>query len=220
MYRYFWSVAAAFMIALGTVAPASSATIDTTGSDTGTIIEFGSPNTATYGQTFTAPGTVLDSFSLYLRNRVTGSGTLDLRGYIAGWNGTEASSILYESGTQTMNANGTLQQFAFSPGISLTPSNNYVAFLSISNLQSQAPSTFGMPHGIDQIAGEFVFINNGTTPSEWTSTPWTQGFVGSDDVWFQAEFDLAPTPEPTTLLLWSTTLSGLGFARWRRRRQR
>src|SRR6185295_4626187 len=136
------------------------------------------PDTATYGQTFTAPGSVLDRFSLFLRDRFTGSGFLDLRGYVAGWNGLMASSILYESSTRTMNAGGALQQFDFSPNLPLTPGSRYVAFLSIANLLDQPESNFGMPQGNDQIPGEFVFINNGTSPAQWTSMPWTQDFVG------------------------------------------
>jgi hypothetical protein len=31
-------------------------------------------------------------------------------------------------------------------------------------------------------------------------------------------YDLSPVPEPTTLLLWGTTMAGLGLARWRRHR--
>jgi hypothetical protein len=88
-----------------------------------------------FGQTFTAPGSVLNSFSLFLRNRFSGFG-----------------------------------------------------------------------------------INNATSPAQWTFMPWSQ-FVGQDDVWFQASFDLTPTPEPTTLLLWGTTMAGLGVAHRRRSRK-
>jgi len=218
MQRSFWAFAAAFTLALSPSASARAATIDTTGSDTGTIIQFGAPNTATYGQTFTAPGSVLDSFSLFLRDRAAGTASLDLRGYVAGWNDLVASTILYESSTRTMNAGGALQQFDFSPNLALTPGNEYVAFLSIANLPDQPESTFGMPHGVDQIPGEFVFINNGMSPAQWTLIPWSQDFVGQDDVWFQASFDLTPTPEPATLLLWGTAMAGLGVARRRRGR--
>jgi hypothetical protein len=40
------------------------------------------------------------------------------------------------------------------------------------------------------------------SPVQWAFIPWSQDFVGQDDVWFKASFDLTPTPEPTTLLLW------------------
>ena len=213
MQRSFWAAVVAFTLALSPAASARAVTIDTTSSDTGTIVQFGAPDTATYGQTFTAPGSVLNSFSLFLRNRFTGSGSLDLRGYVAGWNGVMASGILYESSTRTMNAGGALQRFDFSPSLPLTPGSQYVAFLSIANLPDQPESNFGMPRGNDQIPGEFVFINNGTSPAQWTSMPWTQDFVGQDDVWFNASFDLTPTPEPTTLLLWGTAMAGLGVAR-------
>jgi hypothetical protein len=218
MQRAFWAFAAAFTLALSPTASARAATIDTTGSDTGTVIQFGAPDTATYGQTFTAPGTVLDSFSLFLRNRFTGAGSLDLRGYVAAWNGLMASSIQYESSTRTMNAGGALQQFDFSPNLALTPGNQYVAFLSIVNLQGQPESNFGMPHGIDQIPGEFVFPNNGNSPNEWTTSPWTLGWIGQNDVWFEAAFDLTRTPERATLLLAGTTLAGLGLTHRRRNR--
>jgi hypothetical protein len=128
MQRSFWAAVVAFTLALSPAASARAVTIDTSGSGSGTITQFGAPETATYGQTFTAPGSVLKNFSLFLRNRFTGSGSLDLRGYVAGWNGLMASSILYESSTRTMNAGGALQQFDFSPSLPLTPGGQYVAF--------------------------------------------------------------------------------------------
>lgn len=52
---------------LGLAVSAMAATIDTTGQDTGTIYSFGSPNTATYGQTFSpvAGQTQMTGFSLF-----------------------------------------------------------------------------------------------------------------------------------------------------------
>lgn len=140
MQRSFWAAVVVFALALSPTAPARAVTIDTTSSDAGTIVKFGAPDSATYGQTFSAPGSVLESFSLFLRNRFAGSGSVDLRGYVAGWNGLMASSILYESSTRTMNASGALQQFDFSPKLAVTPGSQYVAFLSIANLPDQPES--------------------------------------------------------------------------------
>jgi hypothetical protein len=39
------------------------------------------------------------------------------------------------------------------------------------------------------------------------------------DLKVEARSDFSPTPEPTTLFLWGTTMAGLGLVRWRRRRQ-
>jgi hypothetical protein len=40
------------------------------------------------------------------------------------------------------------------------------------------------------------------------------------DLTITALSDLEPVPEPTTLLLWGSSLTGLGLARWRWRKQR
>jgi hypothetical protein len=41
-----------------------------------------------------------------------------------------------------MNAAGTLQQFTFNPNLSLTPGNEYLAFLSISQLSGGGNGVF------------------------------------------------------------------------------
>jgi hypothetical protein len=51
----------------------------------------------------------------------------------------------------------------------------------------------------------------------WTIQEW----VSATDIWSTqiVAIDLEPVPESTTLLLFGTTVAGLGLARWRRRRQ-
>jgi hypothetical protein len=116
-----------------------------------------------------------------------------------------------------MNAAGNLQQFSFSPNISLISGDTYVAFLSISNLGAQGQSTFAMPYGADQIPGAFVYLNNGTDPSQWTTQFWSQGYVDNNDVWLQASFAAAEVPVPAALPLFA---SGLGILGWAARRRR
>ena len=194
----------------------ASAAIDTTTIDAGTITSFGTSNTATYGQTF-IPGagdTNLSSFSMYLRNRAGGSGTLDLRGYIATWDGSKAGSILFESVTHTMNAAGTLQEFAFATDIAVAPGDTYVAFISTSNLAVQPDSRFGMPYAGNLIPGQFVYMNNGTNFSALTSSNWEN--AGNLDAWLKAEFNEVATPEPASMALIGLGLAALGMARRRR----
>jgi hypothetical protein len=76
------SAVAALVIA----SSAQAQNIDTTGNTNQIVYPFGSPDTATYGQTFTAGASdTLNSFSLFLNG--TGS-SLTFRGYLAEWNGS------------------------------------------------------------------------------------------------------------------------------------
>jgi hypothetical protein len=43
-------------------------------------------------------------------------------------------------------------------------------------------------------------------------------FGGEKWLYDGIRYELSPTPEPTTLLLFGTTMAGLGLARWRRRK--
>jgi hypothetical protein len=99
------------------------------------------------------------------------------------------------------------------------------------------------PIGIDQDANFFLFSFNFNDPplvtiSQSTATYFSNGTgldfnqtafscatvdfgsCGSTHPVSGITLDLAVVPEPTTLLLWGTTMAGLGLAaRWRRRRQ-
>ena len=161
---------------------------------------------------------MLTSFSLFLEGRAFsgkpyGDGPLDLRGYIGAWNGFEVTSLLYESATQTMNAAGTLQKFTFTPELTLTAGQQYVAFLRVSNLPAQPLSGFTMPMNTDNpIAGDFVFLNNGLDTGAWTQR-WGYTFDPSD-IWFQASFTAA-VPEPSS---WALLLLGVAAVAWTARR--
>lgn len=218
----FKASALAFALLATAYSTTNAATIDTTGGTSNLVSPFGGPDTATYGQTFTAAGSILSDFSLYLTN---GSAPLDLRGYIATWTGDRAGSILYESPTVTAAGSGGLEEFHFTPNISLNPADRYVAFLSVSNLLLQN-SLFQMPFsGGPSVypGGAFVFYNNGTNFGALTSAPWdcgdNCGFRG--DVAFKATFDAAPVPGPILGAgLPGLLMAGAGLVGFWRRRQK
>lgn len=196
--------------------PAAAQNIDTTGGgSSGDVFEFGAVNTATYGQLFNAGGSALNSFSLFLGDRFSGSGTLDFRGYIGTWDGTKVGSVLYTSDTQTHGDGGLVEYMFGTGGLGVNAGDTYVAFLSISELAAQAQSTFRMPNANDDIAGQFVFLNNGTDFGALTTDSWSSR---ASDVFFKADFGAAAVPEPAT---WAFMIFGFGAvgASMRRRKQ-
>lgn len=181
----------------------------------------GYPNTATYGETFTAPSdgnNVLQSFSLYLAGPVS-SGDIILSGYIASWTGTHAGNLLYTSAPIDYPNTGNAQ-LSFGPGlgINLTPGATYVAFLSISQYygQSQGESYISIGNGTIP-GGSFVYYNNSGNFNELFTNNW-DGLNLQPDLAFTADFNSGggggTTPEPGTFVLFGSGLVGaLGVIR-------
>jgi hypothetical protein len=174
-------------------------TIDTTPFWDGfaNVYPFGLPNTASYGQTITTPllDPILSSFSFELNLPAT----TEFQGYVFVWNGAEASgTALYTSGVTSTAGTG-FQQITFTTGdLSLAAGSSYVMFVSA----SEDPTSVGtgyvgwLPEDVYS-GGEFVFLNNGTDTSQWTTTAW--GSVQGTDLAFKASF--VPIPEPYTSAL-------------------
>jgi hypothetical protein len=211
-------------VAVATFAGAGSAKallIDNTAATTGSISQFGAPDSATYGELFTTNGsdTLLNSFSLFLSSRFVGDDTLDLRGYIGTWTGSRVGSVLFSGATQTMNAAGTLQAFSYAPNLQLAANTQYVAFLSISEIDGQATNTFHTPFTFggdnDASTNGFVFLNNGADESQWTTVDWATFFINGDMRMVANLSPRAQVPLPGTIALLGLGLVALGGLRRR-----
>lgn len=213
-FRLTFAAATLALAALAT--PAFAVDIDnTSGGVAFNIQPFGAPDTATYGQTFVAGGSTLTSFSLYLNGRTSGDSALDLTGYIGSWDGTKLSGLLYTSAVRTVNDTG-LTELAFGTGsVAVTAGATYVAFLSVSDLPAQAESLFFMPAANGNIAGGFVYQNNGLTFGNLSTVDWNS--FGATDVLFKATFDAgAAVPEAAT---WVMMIAGFGMIGAAKRRR-
>lgn len=175
---------AAFLGAASVVAVSAAhaaTTIDTVSAWNGfeTIGSWGKPDTATYGQTFTAPvESRLDSFTFYLNNSVA----TPFGAYVYAWNGSSITgSALYASGQLTTSGSGTLQPFTINTGgISLTPGSSYVAFFSTSGYQALGGNQgrWGLVGSNPYSGGDFVYYNNGDSFSLLTNSWTVASFFG------------------------------------------
>ncbi|HEY8832614.1 MAG TPA: hypothetical protein VIM21_08880, partial [Gemmatimonadaceae bacterium] len=105
---------------------------------------FGAPNTATYGQTFTAPGgtSELNQFTLQLRGSGDGLGnTIGFYGFVMAWSGDRAAGpVLYQSSLQHGTNSAAPDTYTFNTGgISVAPGSIYVAFLNASEYIAANP---------------------------------------------------------------------------------
>jgi hypothetical protein len=184
---------------LGAAPPAVAATtIETTAGWNGflDICDFGSPNTATYGQVVRVPpaDTALDEFTFYVRES-TGPGTITYRGEVFAWDGAKATGpSLWESAARTLTLSSSFQALAFEPGrIPLIAGRQYVLFASISKDYEQnddaSRSCWAYRYQDVYNGGGFVFLNNFGDESEWTTAAWeTSVGNGVDDLVFKASF--------------------------------
>jgi hypothetical protein len=210
MRRLLSVAAAALAVACAVQSASALTTIDTTPSWNGYsyIYPFGHPDTATYGQTVTAPSvdTRLDSFSFYMDL----DPSVVFRGYVYAWDGAKATGpALYTSADTAGPGAGAFYEVAFNTGgVNLTGGNAYVLFCSVSGIAGQqVGGSWGYIWDSNAYpGGELQYTNNDDDPSLWTSQNW--GTFISGDMAFKATFNSPQViPEPVTVC---GLLMGLG----------
>jgi hypothetical protein len=188
------------------------------------IIYFGNPNTATYGQTFTAPSAnVLNDWTFYLKN--DGSTAQNFEFFLMAWDGSKATgSILYQSGLKTVaTSQNTYTPFSVAPDVTLTSGQKYVMFINESGLNGGVDGQIGMGgnSNVSPLGGSFLFLNNGDTFGNVSTDPWDLYSV--PETAYTADFsDSLPASVPdaaNSMFLMSLALGGLaGMRRWFGRR--
>ncbi|MFB9265511.1 autotransporter outer membrane beta-barrel domain-containing protein [Bradyrhizobium erythrophlei] len=180
-------MAGAALLALG--APAGAQTIDTIPQWNGLsfIWSWGTPNTATYGQTFTptASQTRLNGFTVEIG---FGGAPNQAQAYVYQWDSVNkhiTGSALYTSGVFTATPGASYSAYSFnSGGVTLTPGQQYVLFISTSNQQvapgnPEAGFRWGALTNNTAIPnGQFVFQNNGSNFAELSTVGWS--FIPED----------------------------------------
>jgi hypothetical protein len=199
----------AIAIALVAIGPVRATDIDNTvGGLNGDISYFGTPESATFGQTFVADGNIIKGFSLYLLDRVDGFPNVPLgfKGYIGSWDGSKMGSLLYTSDPRSRSGNG-LAEFVFDTGnIAVAAGSTYVAFLSVAEMPLQADSRFTMPTARNFIPGTFVYQNNRHDFSKLTTQAW---LTQNEDAYLKVQFGTtSAVPEPSS---WALMIAGFGL---------
>jgi hypothetical protein len=178
--------AAALVTALASPASALGTYKDWDG--TSQVIDFGCPNTTTYGQTITIPA------NRHFMNKIvfswinfTSGGSMVVRGEVYAWDGEKATgSALWESNPRTISyGDSSFHRIHFDTGVlAVTPGQQYVVFASIDKDFEQCTNDYELGWGLVTSGdvypgGGFVYQNNGGDESQWTTTPWNT-FGGED----------------------------------------
>jgi PEP-CTERM motif len=219
----FSSVASGLLVAIACLWPLGAAadpvtitTIGPNGLSQVVVGNFGEPNAATVGQTFIAPARgQLQSFTFYLFP-IEG-GPARFKGYVSAWDGEKPTGpLLYESGERQVTTQNVATPVTFATGgLPMTTGLSYVAFLSASGLFDGVDDFTNLVLQEDTYPGGGHFaLASGNDFSQVFTRPWHG--LSPEDLAFRAE--VAPIPEPSTVVLLGTGLAAAAAARRKRAR--
>lgn len=183
----------------------------------GSLGPFSDTSIATWGQTFRSPAasSTLDRFQFDLEVFDAG----EFRFFISEWDGDSATgNMLFESSVFNATAGDFL--IDVTPGLTLKPDTDYVAFVNNSAFRN---SGLFLNAGIDTgsvpyDAGDLFLLDNGNDFSALLSAPWTQ--VGVDSA-FSATITAIPEGDSVGLITGLSLLSIVALRlRFRRNQQR
>lgn len=210
--------AAFAMLVIATMCQAGIIVVSNDGA--ATVGNWGVQNTATYGQTVTAPMTgTLSAFQFSLN---AADAPINYAAYVYAWDQIAAwatGSALWTSGEQVYNSTSAGTPVGYTPNAPVVAGSMYVMFFTTSGLQSGA-STSIISWNISDSAssytgGNFVFMNNTDNFGLLNTQQWNDTWNG--DLKFSATFTDGTVPEPSTVGLFVAGLTLLaGFARRRR----
>ncbi|MDR5172929.1 PEP-CTERM sorting domain-containing protein [Methylobacillus sp. Pita2] len=185
----------------------AATTISTIDQWDGEVSPFGTPDTATYGQTITIgdQAQVLESFSFILTD-LNAPFTIE----VGTWTGSRVGEILYQSDPFRFTGSSEYTEITAYPSVNLQANSQYVLYFTTSGIQGGVESTneWGFAPDTAYEGGTFVYLNNGNDRSQLTGTDWNTTLGG--DLAFTAT--LAPVPEPSVYGLMLAGLGLVGFA--------
>jgi hypothetical protein len=195
-WRVGLAIAASTLLVLGLSAPANASTTgvkwDTHATWDGVsyLQPFGNPDTATYGQTFTAPDKAkkLKKFAFYMApNGVAGSMTF--RAELYGWDNAaaHATDAIWESAAKTITLDpadpAPVKYNVKVKKGKVKAGQQYVMFFSISKdyeMSDENSTTKWEIHFEDAFAGgNAVWLNDSGDETQWTTVAWANA-VGTD----------------------------------------
>ncbi len=167
---------------------------------------FGEGSTPTYGQTITVPSdNILESFTFKLLQG--GGNPSTIRFLVQAWDGSKVTGpVLLQTGPVTLLNTGFYEDYTVTTGgLPLVSGSKYALyFTSFLDNDGQPDASAAAAHSYTTdpyLGGQFIDNNDAQSLAGLATGGWFDGFLGTGDLAFRAEF--SSTPEPTSIVVFS-----------------